>query len=353
MTERQQNNRLLIFAALAWVLFWIVAASAFAQLPPDRHPIGVYWPDLPKIDAWVKDRGANVIIFPNRTTHGGTWVDLHEKIIPNLRAEGWSVYVIRPPAYILGLPADFDARHRDHLAAYALPDEVEDKQRGEDGAQLLHHKHAPAISAKVLALIKQYRDFRPDVPIYVNLNGEHLGGANTAPDVEAMYKAIIAAVDIVACDSWRGTANRVRNPDGSDRYPITHRWEAWKQLRSWTPVGKPVWGFIDTCNQRIHTEEKVHDAKLGTVRLPSRAPTPGEVRMMALEWFPEGHIYFSIQPNHGKNSVVEPDLEPVLREISDLRNDREKRALRSRIAELEAESAKLRGKIEKAKAELN
>ena len=329
------------------ILALLCAIPASAQLPPDVHPIGVYWPNLDKVDVWVKDRGANIGIFPDRTYHGGTVNDLHAKIIPNLRAEGYTFGVYRLPGFMLGMPPDFDAKHRAHLYGYVLPDEVEDKQIGDDGRRLVHNRDAAEIQRKVLGLIKLYRDADASMPILVNFNGTHFG-PGMKPDVERMYRAIIDAVDIVALDSWWGTADRIANPDGSDRRPITHRREAWKQLKGFAG-NKPTWGFVDTCNQRLaryrnEAGQWVYENypmpasrghAPGTMILASRAPTPGEVRMMALEWFPEGHIYFSIQPLHGKNSVVEPDIEPVLREIADKLNDPVKRQLRGRITELE------------------
>jgi hypothetical protein len=120
-------------------------------------------------------------------------------------------------------------------------------------------------------------------------------------------------------------------PDGTLRYPITNRHDAWKRLRSYTPADKPCLGFVDTCNQNLKeyrlvktdagnlVERPMPAARgypPGTTYVPSRAPTPGEVRKMS-EWFPEGFVYFAIQPDDRKNSVIEPGLEPVLREIAE------------------------------------
>ena len=310
------------------LLVLVISVFVGAASAGEKHPVGVFWPNPEHVDFWVKEAGCNELVYAGDTItgHPQDFIRLHRDGVPKLRAAGYrELGVIRRPGFMLKhpMPVEFDRQYRDQLVALALPDEVEDKIKptaeyaaahGLDPKKnLIFNRHAPEITRQVLALIKQYHEWMPDVPIWVNFNGEHLGGT-TKPETLEMYRAIAAEVDIVSIDSWRGTANRVRNPDGSERYPFTHRFAAWAELRSVVDPGKPVRGFVDTANQKIHTKESVMDAKMGLVRLPSRGPTADEVREQVRR-FTEGHCYFAIQPNNGVNNGTPEELKAVLREI--------------------------------------
>src|SRR5688572_22399356 len=134
--------------------------------PPGKIPIGVFLPDLIHIDAWV-GRGCNFGIFADRLYDGKTWEELHGRIVPKLRAAGKMFGVMRPPAFVIGKPPEFDRQYRDQLIAFALNDELEDDQIGADGRKLNMPRDAALIGPKILAIIKQYRDY-DGVPIYVN-----------------------------------------------------------------------------------------------------------------------------------------------------------------------------------------
>jgi hypothetical protein len=324
-----RRNAIPLLILVTFVALAAVATLSAAAPQRTKHPVGVFWPNPEHVDFWVKEAGCNELVYGGSTItgHPQDFVRLHRDVIPRLRAAGYDVGVIRQPGFMLKhpMPVEFDRQYRGQLVALALPDEIEDKIKPtpeyaaavgwEPNKNLIFNRHAPEITRQVLGLIERYREWMPDVPIWVNFNGEHLG-LNTKPETLEMYRAIAEKVDIVSIDSWRGTANRVQNGDGSQRYPFTHRFDAWKELRSIVDPSKQVRGFVDTANQKIYTEkdQKVIDVKLGLVRLPSRGPTADEVREQVRR-FPEGHCYFAIQPKNGVNNGTPEELKPVLREI--------------------------------------
>src|SRR5687768_954760 len=144
--KRQHTFFLLLLTAL--VTLFALAAPAAAQAPrnqklPDGQTlIGAYWRNLDNVRTWVTERGVNTLVYCHGEISGrgrADWEDLH-KLVEQLRAEGHTVWVIRPPSYQLAVKAgeqpfgdDFDAKWKHHLLSLSLLDELEDKIKGPDG----------------------------------------------------------------------------------------------------------------------------------------------------------------------------------------------------------------------------
>lgn len=271
----------------------VLGRTIWGNMQLNFFPMAVWWPALDSIETWVNQRGVNVLVWQNAIhSMPGDWDKAHQKV-EALRQKGVNVWVIRQPAYKLvpdKLDITFDQKWKSHLLAFCLDDEFEDKQPNGN----LWSNPQP-IYDYVTATVKAYKTWMPDVPVFANFNGSHVGDG-----IKDRYVNMVnAGIDILCSDLYPCAAQQVDDKGKllwSD--VVQGMVGATKSLAAWFP-GKPVWTFLECCNQDI--------AKAGTPGwsspwkfVGSRAPTSDELWQATyfvgqyggngIAWFPQAHF---------------------------------------------------------------
>lgn len=278
--------------------------------PVTTYPIGTWWSTLENIETWVKQRGVNVLIWQNQIDGNvGDWEAMHEKV-DELRQAGYPLWIIRQPGYLLQpdpQPVSFDEKWRDHLLAFSMPDEFEDKVPGAS----LWSNLQPIIDFTTTQ-VNAYRQWLPGVPIFANFNGTHISS-----ETIGKYAQIVAqGIDICCQDLYPIADQQVDPTNGNLLFQFSDFFRGTALLKQAT--GKPCWTYIETCNQQLGVAGADGWSPPWKF-VGSRAPTPDELWQFAwyvgqgkgdgIAWFPEAS-------NGAVNDATPPELATVIPQIA-------------------------------------
>ena len=280
------------------------------------YAVAVWWQNYNNIEYWVKHRGVNVLMWDKAVnTEAGDWEKTHQ-IVEVLRRQGYNLWVIRQPAYLLvpdKLSIEFDQKWKSHLLAFGLDDEFEDKIPGGN----IWTAPQPIVDY-VKQRVTDYKKWMPDIPIFANFNGTH-----PKLELKDFYANMVnAGIDIICSDNYPIATQQIK-PDGTLLAPnvVASAVESTRLFKQWFP-DKSVWTFLECCNQDI---AKNGDAgwEVPWKFVGSRAPTPLELWQMVyyikqyggdgIAWFPQAH-------NGAINDATPPELIPILLQIAQSMN---------------------------------
>lgn len=295
------------------------------------YPVAVWWQNLNNIERWVTQLGVNVLIYQNAISfQKGDFVKLHQ-MVGALRQRGYPLYVVRSPAYKFAndaMSVDFDKQclADGSLMAFALDDEFEDKVPNTNNVWGNQQPIIDYCKAEIAA----YKKWLPNVPIWANFNGTHISDpATDGGRSKTLYTALAnCGIDILCSDNYP-ICNQQYKPDGTLLYadPIASIANGTKWLKAWT--NKPVWTYIETCNQDIHKANDNGWADPWKFK-GSRCPTPDEENksvdaIVALHG--DGLAYFPQAHWGGVNDATPESLYSTLAAIGSRLNPKARKAV--------------------------
>lgn len=270
-----------------------------------QYPVAVWWQALENIEKWVKTRGVNVLIYQDAISGTpGDFQKMHQAV-ESLRQQGYPLWVIRSPGYMLKpdpQPLAFDQQWADHLLAFTLPDEFEDKVTGGN----LYSNPQPIIDFAA-ARIAAVKAWTPEVKIFANFNGTHMNA-----DTIGFYSKLMALGIDIGCQDCYPLATQQIKYDGSFLYQLADFVKGSTLLKAAT--GKPCWTYIETCNQDVCPAGQPGWTPAYKF-VGSRCPTVDELWQQI--WYAQqakadGIVYFPQARNGAVNDATPPEIGAIL-----------------------------------------
>lgn len=312
---------------LLTALLFLISLPALCQTTKPIKLSVVWWQGQENMDHWVKDLGVNVFWWDSAIHFtAGDWAKAEAKI-ESLRQQGYVVYEIREPAYLLVpdvLTKAFDVTNKSHLLAFSVGDEREDKLNKPGGGKYNVSLAAdqPFILADFNGVKAAYASWMPDVPLAWNANGTHVSATT-----KNIYSQLGAGIQYLSSDTYPYDTDQVYITTGA------HLWSDWQSnytttvttgascFRQWFPNATVLF-YAGTANQLSYTAGQTGwiPGPTGTRMVGSRAPKHYEV----WDWWRTAHdkigvsgiCYFPQARNGAVTDATDPALFTTIQAIN-------------------------------------